>query len=257
MIQVQHVSHAFELSVKEGVRRVPALWDVSFEARDSEFLCILGPSGCGKTTLLRIVAGLIKPENGQVREDGKPLGPPGVDRCMVFQQFGLLPWRTVRSNVEFGLELQGVSRSERKERAQRFIDLTGLTGFEHHFPHQLSGGMQQRVGIARALSMEPSTLLMDEPFSAVDAHTRELLQEELLRIWERDAKTVLFVTHSIDEAIYLADRVLVMDARPGRIKEDLPVDLPRPRLDYDVRAHPTFTALRSHIAASLKAREAA
>ena len=257
MLQALYVSHAFSVPVKEGLRRVPALWNVSFEARDSEFLCILGPSGCGKTTLLRIVAGLIQPEQGQVLEDGKPLGPPGVNRCMVFQQFGLLPWRSVLGNVEFGLELRGVGKRERAERSQRYIDMTGLTGFEHHFPHQLSGGMQQRVGIARALSMEPSTLLMDEPFSAVDAHTRELLQEELLHLWERDAKTVLFVTHSIDEALYLADRVLVMDVRPGRIKQDLRVDLPRPRSEYDVRAHPTFTALRSHIAASLKARQAA
>ena len=230
----------------------PALRNVEFSIHDNEFLCIVGPSGCGKTTLLRIIAGLLKPDKGNVLADGEPIGPPGPKRCMVFQHFGLLPWRTVLANVEFGLELQEVPRAARRARAQSYIDLLGLTGFEHHYPHHLSGGMQQRAGLARALSMEPSVLLMDEPFSAVDAHTRQILQEELLNLWERDNKSVLFVTHSIDEAIYLADRIIVMDAHPGRVKESLEVDLPRPRSAYDVRAQPTFTTLRSHIWSSLR-----
>ncbi len=256
MLEVQQVSHSFELPVKDGVRIVPAIRDVSFSVKDNEFLCLVGPSGCGKTTLLRIVAGLITPQTGTVLADGQPIGTPGSDRCMVFQHFGLLPWRTVLGNVEFGLELQGVARRERRTRAQQYIDLLRLSGFEHHFPHQISGGMQQRVGLARALSMNPSTLLMDEPFSALDAHTRELLQEELLRLWERDKKTVLFVTHSIDEALYLSDRVVVMETHPGRIKETLTVDLPRPRSGYELRAHPEFTAMRSHIWNSLRSEAA-
>src|ERR1700722_12564520 len=236
MLEIRQMSHSFLVPCKEGLRVTPALRDLDFQVRDNEFLCIVGPSGCGKTTLLRIVAGLVKPETGSVFIDGKPAGGPSSDRCMVFQHFGLLPWRTVLGNVEFGLELQGVNRAERRTRAERSIEMLHLDGFQHHYPHQLSGGMQQRTGLARALSLDPSMLLMDEPFSALDAHTRELLQEELLRLWERTHKSVLFVTHSIDEAIYLADRIVVMEPHPGRIKEILEVELPRPRFGYDARA---------------------
>jgi len=171
---------------------------------------------------------------------------------MVFQQFGLLPWRTVLSNVEFGLEIEGVPKDERSALAGQYLELVGLKGFEHYYPHQISGGMQQRVGIARALSKKPDILLMDEPFGAVDAQTREQLQEELLKIWSRTDTTVVFVTHSIDEALYLSDRVVVMQARPGRIKEEVSVDLPRPRWESDVKADPRFAQLRSQLRESLR-----
>ncbi len=228
-LEVQSVSKIFFQPTPRGPAGLLVLQDVSFAVREGEFVSALGPSGCGKTTLARIIVGLEDVAAGSVLIDGHPAGPPGPDRCLVFQNYALLPWRTVVGNVELAMEIQGVPRSERRERARRFIDLVGLTGFEKRYPHQLSGGMQQRTGLARALAAEPRMLIMDEPFGAVDAQMRTLLQDELLRICERMNVTVLFVTHSIDEAVYLSDRILVFSARPGRPVAEVPVDLPRPR----------------------------
>ncbi len=216
-----------------------------------EFVCILGPSGCGKSTLLRIIQALIKPTGGRVLLDNSPVERPSDDVGFVFQQFNLLPWRTVLSNVEFGLENRKVGRAERLRVATELIELVGLAGFESHFPSQLSGGMQQRVGLARALAIHPRLLLMDEPFGAVDSQTKMLLQTELLRIWERDAKTVVFITHDIEEALFLGDVVYVMDARPSRIRSRIEVPFERPRHDR-LRADPAFARLREELWESLK-----
>jgi NitT/TauT family transport system ATP-binding protein len=252
MLEVTQLSKVFFEQNDPRKPGLVALHNVSFSVRNNEFVCLLGPSGCGKTTLIRVVAGLIRPDRGEIRVDGKAVTAPGRDRCMVFQQFGLLPWRTVMSNVEFGLEIEGVARAERQEIAREYLALVGLNGFEDYYPHQISGGMQQRVGIARALSKKPDILLMDEPFGAVDAQTREQLQEELLKIWAKTNNTVIFVTHSIDESIYLSDRVIIMQSRPGRIKEEVKIDLPRPRWEGDVKADPRFAELRAAIRESLR-----
>ncbi len=228
---------------------------VSFDVPDSQFLCLLGPSGCGKTTLIRIVAGLTVADGGEVLVKGEAIKGPGRNRAMVFQNYGLLPWRTVTGNVEFGLEIRGVERSRRRAIAQAQIDKLGLKGFERHYPHEISGGMQQRVGLARALSKDPAILLMDEPFAAVDMQTRERLQDELLKIWNNVRTTVLFVTHSIDEAIYLGDRVLVMGAHPGRIVADITVDLPRPRYESDVKSSARFGEIRHLVREALREAE--
>jgi len=207
-----------------------ALRDVDLALAPREFLAILGPSGCGKSTLLGIVAGLLPPTSGVVafegaRRPGQPLS------AMVFQEFALLPWRTVQANVELGLEELGLPAGERRQRARRFVELTGLAGFAERYPHQLSGGMRQRVGIARALAVDPAVLLMDEPFSALDAQTRALMMEELLGLWERARTGIVYVTHNIQEAVYMADRVVVLSRRPGQVLESVPIALPRPRLE--------------------------
>ena len=220
---LRNVTRTFD--AENGSRE--ALENINLEVKPSEFLCIVGPSGCGKTTLLRMIAGLDYPTSGEIILDGTPVQGPSPDRGMVFQEFSLFPWRTVLKNVEFGLRIQG--KRDIKRTAECYIELVGLKGFEHSFPFQLSGGMKQRVAIARALATEPAILLMDEPFGSVDAQTRNVLQEELLEIWKRTKKTILFVTHSVDEAVYLADRVVVMSLRPGRILEVLSVDIERPR----------------------------
>jgi NitT/TauT family transport system ATP-binding protein len=199
-------------------RPVLALEDVSLEVKAREFVALLGPSGCGKSTLLYLLGGFLPTEAGRILVDGKPVAGPGPDRGIVFQHFALFPWKTVRANILYGLERQGMPRAEREKRTQDFIDLVGLTGFEDSYPSQLSGGMKQRTAIARTLAFDPQILLMDEPFGALDAQTRHLMQSELLSIWERTPKTVIFVTHDVQEAVYLADRVFVMSARPGRIK---------------------------------------
>ena len=231
---------------------VVALQDVSLQVTDSEFVSILGPSGCGKSTLLRILDGLTKSDNGTVMMDGKPVERPTQERGFVFQSFNLFPWRTVRGNIEFGMEVKNAPKTERQEVSRRLIELAGLQGFETKYPHELSGGMQQRVGIARALAINPAVLLMDEPFGALDAQTREDMQDELLRIWAAERKTVVFVTHSIEEAIYLSDRVVIMTPRPGRILATLDVPFSRPRSETH-RTLPEFAALRHEIRSRLKA----
>jgi NitT/TauT family transport system ATP-binding protein len=212
-----------------GSEAVLALQDISFRVRENDFCVIVGPSGCGKSTLLYLAAGFEKPTSGSLLLDGRPIEGPGPDRGFVFQEFALYPWKTVLGNVSFGLEIQGVSKEEARRRAREYIEMIGLAGFENAYPHTLSGGMKQRVGIARALAYEPEILLMDEPFGSLDAQTKKLMQRELLRVWEKDRKTVLYVTHSVVEAAYLADRVIVLTARPSRVKGIVDIDLPRPR----------------------------
>jgi NitT/TauT family transport system ATP-binding protein len=208
---------------------VPALVDINLTIKEGEFICLLGPSGCGKSTLLRIVAGLIPATSGKITIDGKTIDGPGPDRAVVFQDYALFPWMTVRDNVEFGLEARKIALAERREISAKLLGVVGLTDFADRFPHHLSGGMKQRVSIARALAVNPSLLLMDEPFGALDAQTRQGLQDELLRIWRDYNKTVIFVTHSIEEAVYLSDRIVVMTARPGRIKDVVTIPEARPR----------------------------
>ena len=234
---------------------VPALADVSFTVEAEEFVALVGPSGCGKSTLLSIVAGLLAPTAGAVYLDGRADAP--TTTAMVFQEFALFPWRTAQRNVEFGLEEQGVPRPERARRARHYIELAGLAGFEGRYPHELSGGMRQRVGIARALAVEPAVLLMDEPFSSLDAQTRWLMQEELLTIWEQTRTTILYVTHNIHEAVYLADRVIVLSRRPGRVLADVPIELKRPRTEA-MMGEPAFIHAAERIWALIKtqAREA-
>jgi NitT/TauT family transport system ATP-binding protein len=226
------------------VQSVQALNEVSFSIHEREFVSILGPSGCGKTTCLRILAGLTSYDTGQVASMGRPVTGPGRDRAVVFQAFNLFPWKTVYENAEFGLKLQGLSATERRARTRPYLDLVGLRGFEGHYPHQLSGGMQQRVGIARALATDAPILLMDEPFASIDAQTRELLQDELLKILDTARKTVIFITHSIDEAVYLSDRVLVFRPRPGAVAATFEIDLPKPRWEYKARSDPRFVHIR-------------
>jgi NitT/TauT family transport system ATP-binding protein len=206
-----------------------AVDNVSLSVEENEFISIVGPSGCGKSTLLRIIAGLEKPTSGKVLLDGKEVKEPSAERGMVFQQYTLMPWRTVLKNVTFGLEIKKIPKEEQIKIAKKFIKMVGLEGFEDAYPYQLSGGMQQRVAIARTLANDPEIVLMDEPFGALDTQTRAILQNELLKIWQKEKKTVLFVTHSVDEAVYLSDRVVVMTARPGKIKKIIPIELKRPR----------------------------
>jgi len=217
---------------------VEALCEVSARVESEEFVTIVGPSGCGKSTLLQIVAGLLAPSGGRVYFEGAAAADRPIT-AMVFQEFALFPWRTAQANVEFGLEELGVPAAERARRAQQYIELAGLAGFEGKYPYQLSGGMRQRVGIARALAVDPAVLLMDEPFSALDAQTRQLMQEELLAIWERTRKTIIYVTHNIQEAVYMADRVIVLSRRPGRVLAEVLVELKRPRVETMV-AEPVF-----------------
>jgi len=209
--------------------RLRALDGIDLKVMDGEFVSIVGPSGCGKTTFLSVVDGLIPASAGRILVDGRVVTKPGPDRAVVFQDASLLPWRTVLGNVRYGLECLKIGAREAKERATHFINLVGLSGFEHHYPYELSGGMQQRVNLARALVVDPKILLMDEPFASLDAQTREVMQEELLQIWLKAKKTVLFVTHQIDEAIYLSDCVIVFSGRPGRVKQSIPVTIERPR----------------------------
>ena len=223
-----------------------ALQATDLDVAENDFITILGPSGCGKSTLLRIVAGLDRQTAGEVMLEGRRIDGPGADRGMVFQSYTLFPWLNVRDNVCFGLRERGLGRAEQLETANAFLNKVGLRGFEHHYPKQLSGGMQQRVAIARALANGPRMLLMDEPFGALDHQTRELMQELLLGIWEAEKKTVLFVTHDIDEAVFMGSRVVVMSARPGRIKLDRAVSLPHPR-HYSVKTTPAFMELKAEL----------
>ena len=226
---------------------VQALSALDLDVERNEFVSILGPSGCGKTTLLRIIAGLITPDRGTVHVDDERVTAPRPNMTLVFQNFRLLPWQTVEDNVGYGLRLRGSSRRQAREQVAPYIRMVGLEGFESSYPYQLSGGMQQRVGLARALAIDPQILLMDEPFGALDAQTREIMQGELLRIWNATHKTVVFVTHSIDEALVRSDRVVVMAARPGRIVEHIEVPFPRPRDPVHLRALPRFGELRTRM----------
>jgi len=252
MVEIQKVSKSFHKTVKDNTAEIKALADVSLSIRENEFISIIGPSGCGKTTLLKIIDGLIPYDSGAILINGNKISSPGPDRAVVFQTFALLPWRTVLANVEFSLELRRVAKEERTSIARDYLKRVGLEDFEHHYPHELSGGMQQRAGLARALAVNPMILLMDEPFGSVDAQTRQLLQEELLELWQREQKTVIFITHSMDEAVYLSDRVVIMTPRPGRVAEILDVPLPRPRIADDVCRDPKFADLTNYIWDSLK-----
>lgn len=252
-VSIQAVSRTFE---GHKGQRTQALLPVDFEVRDNDFVTILGPSGCGKSTLLRIVAGLDHATSGRVLLDGVPVEGPGADRGMVFQSYTLFPWLTIEQNIRFGLRERGMPEAQQKERAAYFIAKVGLRGFEQHFPKQLSGGMQQRTAIARALANDPKILLMDEPFGALDNQTRVLMQELLLSIWEAERKTVLFVTHDIDEAIFMANRVAVFSARPGRIKTELAVDLPHPR-HYTIKTSPEFMDLKARLTEEIRAESMA
>ena len=241
------VSKCFNVKTAGVSERFVALENVSLTVRAGEFMVLVGPSGCGKSTLIDLLGGLSRPDAGQVLLDGVPIVGPGLDRGIVFQQYALFPWRTALENIEFGLEAKRIPAAERKDIARQQLELVGLSGFESRFPHELSGGMKQRVAIARSLAYEPEVLLMDEPFAALDAQTRETLQGELLRIWERSRTTILFITHGIDEAVCLGQRVAVMTSRPGRIKRivDIPSDF-RQRQE-DIRSAPEFGQLRHEI----------
>lgn len=244
-LEIQHLTKRYY--VERDGRQVLALSDVSLPVAEGEFMAIVGPSGCGKTTLLNIVAGLLPYEAGSVAIDGKRVDGPGVDRAVVFQHASLLPWRTVAGNVRYGMELQKrFDPPAIRERTEHFIRLVGLAGFERHYPSELSGGMQQRVNLARALAADPVALLMDEPFAALDAQTREYMQAELLKIWSEARKTVLFITHQINEAVYLADRVAVMSSRPGRVKGIFEIPFDRPR-SLSVKRDPRFLQVEDAI----------
>jgi NitT/TauT family transport system ATP-binding protein len=233
-----------------------ALDDIRLEVKAGEFLCIVGPSGCGKSTLLHLIAGLQKATSGQVRMDGRVVDSPGTDRILIFQELGLFPWLTVSENVEFGMKMKGVAKSERKEKTQHYLRLVHLSQFKDSYTHQLSGGMRQRVALARALATEPDVLLMDEPFAALDAQTRDLLHDELERIWAETGRTIIFVTHNVREAVRLGDRVALFTFRPGRIKREFSIDLPRPRHLEDVtvakNAREILDELREEINKSLE-----
>lgn len=250
IIQIAGLKKTF---ITENGDAVTAIQGISIEVGANDFICLLGPSGCGKSTLLRIVAGLEQATEGQVLFRGNAHTRPTREIGMVFQEYTLLPWRTVEDNVALGLELTGVPKLQRLKRSADYLEMVGLLPFRRAYPYELSGGMQQRVAIARALANDPDVILMDEPFGALDAYTRILLQKELLRIWERNRKTILFVTHSVDEAIYLADRIAVFTAHPGRLREIHSVDLPRPRN----RGNPRYGSLTDHLLAQLEEEVAA
>lgn len=243
LLQIQGVSKTFTRNEKSAVE---ALRDINLSIQEGEFVSIVGASGSGKSTLLRIIDGLLEPTAGTVCVDGQTVTRPGTDRAMVFQQDALLPWKTVSENVGYGLSIANKGKREVATVAQRFIDLTGLTGFEGHYPHQLSGGMRQRVNVARALAVDPRILLLDEPFAALDAQTREIMQTELLSIWQSTRKTIMLITHQIDEAVFLSDRVVVFSARPGQVRDEIPVNFPRPR-ELAIKREPAFGRLVDQI----------
>jgi NitT/TauT family transport system ATP-binding protein len=253
-LSVDSVSRSFRsMADRKHAKVVQVLSDISFEMREGEIVSVVGLSGCGKTTLLRIIGGLLTPDGGTVRVDGRAVSGPGLDRAIVFQQPSLLPWRTALRNVQFGLELKHVDKEMSMATAREALELVGLHGYERYYPKQLSGGMQQRVGLARALAVKPEILLMDEPFSALDAQTREGLQAELLELQATTRKTIMFVTHDLDEAIYLSDRVLVLLPHPGRVHTIIDVDLPRPRRSVlEVKSDPAFIRARDRVAHEIR-----
>jgi NitT/TauT family transport system ATP-binding protein len=246
-IEVRDLGIQFE--TRSGT--LDAVCEVSLHVNPGEFVSLIGPSGCGKSTLLNVVAGFLDPSSGQTLLDGRAIKGPGSDRGVVFQQYSLFPWMTVRKNVEFGLKMQGMSANERETQARTLLGLAGLLSFENHYPDQLSGGMKQRVGIVRALATSPQVLLMDEPFGALDSQTRVVMQEILTNMWQRLRLSVLFITHDIDEAVFLSDRIYVMTARPGRIKSEMVVPLPRPRTP-EMMSTPQFSAMVGSIRALIR-----
>lgn len=249
MITVDGLTHRY---VTEGRGETLALSDVNLEINDNEFITLLGPSGCGKTTLMRAIGGLETPTEGTVSVNGRKVKGPNLDCSVVFQNFALMPWASVLDNVAFGLEMRGTGKSSAREQARGFIEKVGLAGFEDKYPKELSGGMQQRVGLARALAVETPIILMDEPFGALDQQTRRYMQEELLTIWEKDKKTVVFVTHDMEEAVLLADKVVLMSARPGRVEEVIPVNIPRPRNAEGIERTPEFVELKEYLWSRLR-----
>jgi NitT/TauT family transport system ATP-binding protein len=251
-ISFQSVAKTFALKSAGVSHSFTALEDVTLDVNDGEFVVIVGPSGCGKSTLLDLLGGLTKPSRGRIVLDGKPIDGPALDRGIVFQQYALFPWRTALGNIEFGLEAKKVPAAQRREIAQTYLELVGLGGFEDRYPHELSGGMKQRVAIARSLAYDPEVLMMDEPFAALDAQTRETLQAELLTIWQKSGKTIVFITHGIDEAVYLGQRVAIMTSRPGRIKQVLTVPESLRQPGQDVRSLPEFGAIRHEIWTQLR-----
>ena len=252
MVEIQGVSKSFHKTASNSSTEIQALANVNLSIRENEFVSIIGPSGCGKTTLLKIIDGLLSHDGGEILIKGRKVTGPGPERAVVFQTFALLPWRTVRENVSLALRFRGLGRREIADRVDPWLVRVGLAPFADNFPHELSGGMRKRTQLAQSLVVDPSVLLMDEPFGSVDAQTRQLLQEELLNLWQREQKTVIFVTHSMDEAVYLSDRVVVMTPRPGRVAEILDVPLSRPRAAGDVRRDPRFVDLTNYIWDSLK-----
>lgn len=257
-IVARNIRRVYHIKGKEDKKTTEfeAIKQLDLTVKQGEFLAIVGPSGCGKSTFLDMIAGLAKPSSGEIFMDGKLIKGPALDRGIVMQGYALFPWRTVRKNVEFGLEIKKVPKQNRGPISQKYIEMVGLKNFADRYPHELSGGMKQRVAIARALAYDPEVLLMDEPFAAVDAQTRETLQEELLRIWEQTKKTIVFVTHGIDEAVFLADRVAVMSSHPGTIKEIVTINLPRPRdgirssADFGWIRHKIWELLQNDVAAA-------
>lgn len=243
MIEIEALTHIYG----DGDDSMTALMDVNLTIEDNEFVTVIGPSGCGKTTLLRAIGGLLEPTSGSVTINGQTVKGPGLDRAIVFQNFALMPWADVLTNAAFGLEIRGVGKQERAERAREYLELVGMAGFDRRLPKELSGGMMQRVGLARALAVDPEILLMDEPLGALDQLTRRLLQEETIRIWEHDRKTVLFITHDMEEAVLLADRVVLMSSRPGRIEEVIEVDIPRPRDPNDHEQSQRIAEIREYL----------
>lgn len=251
-IEAKGITKVFQWEAKGQHHEVEALGGIDLVARENEFLSIIGPSGCGKTTLLRIMGSLEDPTAGTISIDGQPIEGPGQDRAIVFQHFGLFPWKTVLENVKFPLVVRKEEDAHATDTARLYLEMVGLEDFLDSHPHQLSGGMQQRVGLARALATDAEVLLMDEPFGAIDAQTRELMQEELLRIWGDTDKTVVFITHDLDEAVLLSDRIVVLSRGPGQVRAELDVDLPRPRWDQDVRGDRRFAELRQEIWSMLR-----
>lgn len=244
-----------EYQMARGQAPLVALEGLSVTVTDGEFLVVVGPSGCGKSTFLNVVGGLFQPSAGELLVGGEPVRGPGPDRAMVFQDYALLPWRDVTANVQFGLELQGRLTKDSRDRIQHYIELVGLAGFESSYPRELSGGMRQRVGLARALVTEPQILLMDEPFAAIDAITRETMQDELLSIVAKTGQTCIFITHSVDEAITLGDRIVVLTDRPGQVRGIIDVEIPRPRTGNTLRHHPRYTDIRDELWRLLRKQE--
>lgn len=237
-----------KLGTSSQIMKFTALEKVSLNIEEGEFMVLVGPSGCGKSTFLHLIGGLSSPTSGEILIDGKPVTGPGLDRGVVFQQYALLPWKTALGNVEFGLEIKNIPKKERTEIARHYLSLVGLDTFEDRYPHELSGGMKQRVAIARSLAFDPDVLLMDEPFAALDSQTREILQDELLRIWEKTKKTIVFITHGIEEAVYLGQRVAIMTSKPGRIKEIIDIPLPESRQNIDdLRSDHQFVKIRHDV----------